>query len=165
MDAAELWRRLTWMATSTASETPGLSLTAALAAFNSNGRFFLWYRWTRANLTDLQCACWTRSGALWSKSREWVISRHAWVTMDYHLSWLHAALHRFCGDAWPRKKPPHLNSVSESGASWITGTQQYVDLIIGWTASPDAASPGLRRSERVRRLGTKAAAPPSPGER
>lgn len=119
------------------STRPGLGLAAALAAFNRKERFFLWQEATTDNVDyelpgpglRLSDSFRARLSAITGLE----VPASAWAAVDYHLSWLHAALQWQAGLAWPGQQPPHPTAAGEDGASWITGNQEDIDLIVAWT--------------------------------
>lgn len=118
---------------------PGLGLPAVLAAFNRKERYFLLGA-AATELPDAEVhgpsmrvtnAFRTRLG----EATGWHVPRHAWVGMDYHLSWVHAALEWFAGEAWPHQPSPHPSQLTDDGALLVSGSQEDVDLIVCWSSS------------------------------
>jgi hypothetical protein len=116
---------------------PGLGLAATLAAFNRKERFSLWQEATTDGV-DYEL---TGPGLRLSDSFRGRLSAitgfdvpaSAWAAVDYHLSWLHAALHWQAGLAWPGQQPPYATTTGEEGAPWVTGNQEDIDLVVAWT--------------------------------
>lgn len=119
------------------AQKPGLGLAAVLEAFNRKERYFL-LGGAALGLSEDEIS--GPSMTLASGFRDaigsvtgWEVPAHAWVGMDYHLGWLHAALRWVEGDTWPHKHPPLPENTSDAGVSLVSGNQEDSDLIIGWS--------------------------------
>jgi hypothetical protein len=118
--------------------TPGLGISAVLGAFNRKERFHLLAAATSGLSSRELDGASMRLKDPFRRQLEavtgWAVPAHAWVAMDYHLSWLHAALQWIGGTAWPGQIPPYPQTLAMDGSAWVTGTQEDVDLIVSWTA-------------------------------
>ncbi len=119
------------------TQEPGLGLAAVLEAFNRKERYFL-LGGAALGLAEDEIS--GPSMTLATGFRDaiesvtgWHVPPHAWVGMDYHLGWLHAALRWLEGDTWPHKEPPLLENTSRTGVSLVSGNQEDSDLIVGWS--------------------------------
>ncbi len=119
------------------TQQPGLGLAAVLEAFNRKERYFLLGGATMGLAEDEISGPSMTLAPEFRNSLEsvtgWEVPPHAWVGMDYHLGWLHAALRWLEGDTWPHKDPPLLENTNESGVSLVSGNQEDSDLIVGWS--------------------------------
>jgi len=118
--------------------TPGLGISAVLGAFNRKERFYLLASATSGLSSRELDGASMRLKDPFRRQLEavtgWAVPAHAWVAMDYHLSWWHAALQWIGGAAWPGQIPPYPQTLAMDGSAWVTGTQEDVDLIVSWTA-------------------------------
>ena len=119
--------------------TPGLGIAAVLGAFNRKERFYLLAAATSGlSSRELDGSSMRLNDPFRRQLEEvtdWQVPPHAWVAMDYHLSWAHAALQWIAGTAWPGQTPPHPDTTTVNGSHLVTGTQEDVDLLVSWTAN------------------------------
>ncbi len=115
----------------------GLGLPAILSAFNRKERLFL-FGFAGGGLDEVELHA---PGMRLDKDFRIALSRavglevpeHAWSGIDYHLSWLHAALQWHRGAAWPLQQehfPETLGILGKGGV--VTGTQEDCDLVVAW---------------------------------
>ncbi len=115
----------------------GLGLPAILSAFNRKERLFL-FGFAGGGLDEVELHA---PGMRLDKDFRIALSRavglevpeHAWSGIDYHLSWLHAALQWHLGAAWPLQQehfPETLGLLGKGGV--VTGTQEDSDLVVAW---------------------------------
>ncbi len=113
-----------------------LGLPAILSAFNRKERLFL-LGYASGGLDPLELhAPGLRLSLAFRTSLEAAIDlpvpAHAWAGVDYHLSWLHAAVQWHRGITWPGQLSDFPPINDPAGEGLITGTQQDADLIVAW---------------------------------
>lgn len=114
---------------------PVLGLPTVLSQFNRKERFWLITEASGRGASEIH----GHGLALGEDFRSrletavgWDVPEHAWMAMDYHLSWIAGALNWKAGATGPDA----LNNLPTASAS-VTGTQEDVDLILAW-ATPDS---------------------------
>ena len=116
--------------------TPGLGLASTLGAFNRKERFFVTTQaaglLTNAEMhgpsIPLAAPLRRRLGDVLGLN----VPAHAYATVDYHLSWLHAGLAWWRGDAWPGQTSDYPQTTGTEGPAWIDGSQEDIDLLVCW---------------------------------
>jgi len=123
----------------------GLGLPAKLSAFTRKERLFL-FGFASGALDEVEL----HSPAMRLDSRFRAalgtalgldIPAHAWASVDFHLSWLHAALQWHKGVVRPGQLYDLPYTATDEGTAtddnpaWITGSQEDADLIVVWTAN------------------------------
>ncbi len=113
-----------------------LGLPAILSAFNRKERLFL-LGYASGGLDNLELhSPGLRLSDAFRTNLEAAIDlpvpAHAWAGVDYHLSWLHAAVQWHRGITWPGQLSDFPPINDPAGEGLITGTQQDADLIVAW---------------------------------
>lgn len=117
-----------------------LGVPALLSAFNRKERLFL-FGYAAGVLDEVELHAPSLpldSGfrAALGRALDLDVPAHAWSGVDYHLSWLHAALQWHRGRAWPGQGadlPATGEASADVGDRWVTGTQEDGDLVLAWT--------------------------------
>ena len=115
---------------------PGLGLASVLSAFNRKERFFVTTQaaglLTSAEMHGPSIPLAAPIRRRLSATLGVDVPAHSYAAVDYHLSWLHAALAWWRGDAWPHQDGdwPKTTGVAES--ILVDGSQQDVDLLVCW---------------------------------
>ena len=164
---------------STTPSRPPMSLAGALSPFNRKERFFLWQAATTDEGGHELHGPGMRLSAGFRAELSTVcgleVPETAWAAIDYHLSWLHAAL-QWRGDvARPAQDGPFPSTDDGGPAKWVTGSQEDVDLIVAWTvdgadhlvlveAKGYGAWSTAQAESKVGRLGAIVGAAPRPVE-
>jgi hypothetical protein len=117
-------------------QRPGLGFASALSAFNRQERFFvttqagglLSHGEMHGPSLPLGAAFRRRLGAVLGLD----VPARAFAVVDFHLSWLHAALAWWRAEAWPGQVDAWPETSAGVGPAVVYGGQEDIDLLVTW---------------------------------
>lgn len=119
-----------------APASPGWGIAAVLEVFNRKERYFLLGSATTGmSSSETHGPSMTVNGnfmARVSQTTGWKSPSAPWLAMDYHLSWLHAALQWRSGKAAPHQSAPLPLGTAGDGSTLVSGNQEDADLVLAW---------------------------------